>query len=188
MELACAKNQLKSENAFIKMQLKKDWSDKAQSVAHRADLAAKGTDHRELYSCARELAPRKWGALNMVKCGDGNLTATAYQRRQWWQRFFASKLGGKTTTMEDMATDDQYLRETCCMACGTEFHSRQRILTHVAYRTPSCLAFYREHVSPISEKECDKLDKQARVKEPMKALLKPAVKKANGNPELRCAT
>ena len=52
----------------------------------------------------------------------------------------------------------RYARTSRCEACLCDFHSRYRLITHLAYRASACVDVLRATVEPLSVEESEDLD------------------------------
>ena len=68
---------------------------------------------------------------------------------------------------------------TSCAFCSVQFHSRKRILKHIAFVSVKCRSYYMDNVEPMEIEEVRKLDLACRKKvaaEGLKQLTRPAIK------------
>ena len=52
---------------------------------------------------------------------------------------------------------------TFCLSCMTEFHTRTKLINHIAYRCPACAFYYSNHVNELDSSITDPLDAQESV-------------------------
>ena len=55
----------------------------------------------------------------------------------------------------------KYLHDTFCPACLVQFHTRERLLQHVAHNRPACGELILRTIDPMSEEQAEYLDSQA---------------------------
>jgi len=54
----------------------------------------------------------------------------------------------------------RFMRETHCLACLMQFHSRERLFHHLSVSQARCRGWYYARVQPLSPQEADVLDKE----------------------------
>ena len=50
---------------------------------------------------------------------------------------------------------------TLCQSCGTEFHTRHRLLSHLAYNASVCRYYYLNYVECVPDEVCETLEKES---------------------------
>lgn len=93
---------LDNRQSVLRVTLKHDRVIHFNEVAVRAAAAAAAGDSKQLYACAREIAPRKRKPPQAVVLEDGARALRPFDVRTRWQQFFSLKVAGCDVSAEQL--------------------------------------------------------------------------------------